>query len=111
MDDDWQPVTRAGKELPRYEETPCIRCPKIPPEIRKDPTKKPGPEHAVHLNEKCHQAYMYYLEVKAGATMHNDPFTRRICALIRNVEDQVEREQYERMDSLPIALALMELKR
>lgn len=110
-DEDWKPVRRGGKELPRPPgvNPPCNKCPKVPSAIRHDTSIEAGPQHAVEMSNKAFQAYMYYLEVKAGASMHNDPYTRLLCALIKNVEDEVEREQYEKMDTTPLTLSLLRM--
>lgn len=109
LDEDWEPVMRGGVEQARPSgmPPPCNKCPKVPPAIRNNPNREATPSDAVCMTEDSFKAFMYYMEVKAGAKMHDDPYTRMVCALIRNVEDQVEREQNERMDTLPIALALM----
>lgn len=107
-DADWEPVTRGGMEMARPSSIPpnCRGCPKIPDTLKLNKDKLPGPKNAVVLSDKNYQAYLYYLEVKSGAPMHNDPMTRRICSCIRMVEDQIEAERDSRKDITPLVMAL-----
>lgn len=94
--------------MPRPATVPpnCRGCPKIPLSVRNG-NGDCGPEQAVQLSKKNHAAYMYYMEVQAGATMSEDPMTRRICACIRRVETSVANEKSERSDMVPLILSLL----
>jgi len=109
LDDDCDPVTRGGQEMPRPASTPpnCRKCPKIPLSIRNNPNEECGPKQSVELTAKNHMAYMYYQEVKAGAPMADDPMTRKLCSYIRMVEDRVASDKADAVELIPIVLSML----
>lgn len=80
-DDDWKRCTRLGVDLPRSAgtPTPCWKCPKGPVPYEKE------------LSLKNWTAYDLYLQCKAGKPIPDDPIVHQNHALIRWVEDNVER--------------------
>lgn len=82
---------RLGVALPRPKggKPPCWKCPKLSAE---DQREDPRPEKAVEMTERGRRAWRYYHEVQAGASMADDPVTRRICGSLLMVEKAIERE-------------------
>lgn len=92
IDGEWVPSTRCGKEIerPKGSKTPCWKCPKLSLEDRKG--ENPNPSMAVELSDNNRRAWDYYNEVQAGATMADDPITRRFCGALRRLERKIEQE-------------------
>lgn len=94
-----------GQPMPRVvaDSMPCRICPKIP-RSSVPAGQQPGPHHAVELTPQNLQAYWHYLECKAVGCFPADPIVRRNAALIRLVEDDLDRE---RGDVMPLFLGLL----
>lgn len=77
-------ATLDGKRLLRRGPTPCRQpqgCPKGTPEAQKT------------LSRRNWIAYNAYLESKAVGQFPDDPIVRRNAGIIRQVEDQIERQE------------------
>lgn len=103
---EWVPSTRAGVEVPRPKgsKPPCWKCPKLSLEDQK--RKDAGPALAVELSERNWRAWCYYQEIQAGASMAEDPVTRRVCGLLRMVEKSMERQMSRQSEELLRLMAL-----
>lgn len=98
---DWQ-VLRKPQNDPRGEpqlrpkgmKPPCAECPKISLPLAEGQT--PCPELAVELSEANARCYRHYRECRAvnwNVPEANDPLVRKHAAVIRGVEDAVERAE------------------
>jgi len=83
---------------------PCATCAKSGP---KDGRPRPDKE----LSTKNWQALLYYMEIKAGAPMPDDAIVKRNCALIRWVEDSLERQATIGSNALLTAFLTRPVKR
>lgn len=106
LDEDFDPVMRGGVELPRVVPPNCRVCPKIALEVRNNKEGECGPKDAANLTDKNYAAYMYYMEIKAGAKMADDPMTRRLCALIRIIEDRITSESSDGATATAMSLVM-----
>lgn len=105
VDGEWVPSRRAGVEIPRPKgsKTPCWKCPKLSEEDQKN---DPVPAKAVELSSNNWRAWLYYQEVQAGATMAEDPMTRRLCGLLRMVEQGYQRQTSRQAEGFLRRMAL-----
>lgn len=82
---------RSGKPIERHGKPPCDTCPKIPPGA------EPRPENAETLTEQNWTAYRHWQHCDAvnwqGVEEAADGTVRRNAAVIREVREQVKREQ------------------
>lgn len=77
---------RDGSKIPRGKgATPCRFCPKIPAGA------EPRPENAIEMDEQGHQTVAFYRECRAVGEFPGDAIVRRNAAIIRDVEDLVEK--------------------
>jgi hypothetical protein len=93
-------------ERPPGTPTPCHMCPKVPRGAVPRGVQA-RPEHAIELSRRNAQAYWHYLECKATGRFPDDPIVRRNAALIRLVEEEVERERGDPRGLLPVLVSLL----
>lgn len=82
------------KRRPLNTVLPCGGCPKIPKGA------EPSPRNAQELNDRLWLAYQHYRRCRAVNRWPEDPIIERNAEIIREVEDDVAKQQENEMLAL-----------
>jgi hypothetical protein len=97
---DWKPVEKRGRKVPRHGPPPCRTCPKIEKGV------EPRPENATRLTPEFWETWRHYHESAAVGWQTPDaldPLVRRNAAVIRGVLDAAERVRHDSTQQLILA--------
>lgn len=98
--------------------TPCGKCPKIPEDVRRQAERdgvRLTSEHAIELSDRNAACLTHWLEARAMKGFRepdrDDPWVRRHARILQAVQDEYDREPYERMTAIVTAVATMRDRR
>jgi hypothetical protein len=100
--DRWELSRKGGQPVarPKGIQTPCYRCPKIPPGT------EPKPANAINLSERNYAAYWYAQQCQVDNTgvLPRDKIVVRNNTLVQMVKEQIARSNEGELPMLMLGL-------